>query len=706
MSFKLAVATASVCLAAEQTTTVNPIRKVVTMLQMMQKKVEAEGVKEKELFDKFMCYCRNSGTDLQKSISESESKVSSLPAEVADAEAQLAQLKEDLKKAQVDRSSAKAAMAEATAIRAKEAGSFSKESNDLQTNIAAIAKAVAALEKGMTGAFLQTQAASVLRILVENDGKMLDVDRDDLTSFLSGTTEYAPQSGQILGILKQMGDTMTNTLQDVTNSEHESIATYDALMKAKTAEVQALTASIEDKTQRIGEVGVKIVGLKQDLTDAEESLVDDKKFLSELDSSCATKEKDWQVICKTRSEELLALADTIKILNDDDALELFKKTLPGSASFIQVQGSSASLRSRALATLQDAKKNQADHRLDFIMLALRGKKVGFDKVITMIDKMVALLKEEQLDDNHKQEYCVKQFDFADDKKKGLERSVSKLETAIADGKETIASLTEDIVALGDSIADLDKAVVEATANRQEENSDFQNLVASNSAAKELLAFAKNRLNKFYNPKLYKAPPKRELSEDERITLNMGGTLAPTAAPGGIAGTGIAMLAQIRAHDAPPPPPETFGAYSKKSEEGGGVINMIDLLIKEIDTELTEAKTEEKLAQSEYEELMSDSAAKRAADSKSLTDKSAAKGDLEEQLTTLEDKKGSAVKELMATVGYISQLHAECDWLIKYFDVRKEARNGEIDSLVKAKAVLSGADFSLVQVRSAKFLTRA
>merc|ERR1712137_1072974 len=372
-------------------------------------------------------------------------------------------------------------------------------------------------------------------------------------------------------------------------------------------------------------------------------------FLSELDGSCATKEKEWQVICKTRSEELLALADTIKILNDDDALELFKKTLPGRASFIQVQGSSASLRSRALATLQDSNKN---HRLDFIMLALHGKKVGFDKVITMIDKMVALLKEEQLDDDHKKEYCEKQFDFADDKKKGLDRTVSKLETAIDDATETIASLAEDIASLGDSITALDKAVAEATANRQEENSDYQNLVASNSAAKELLAFAKNRLNKFYNPRLYKAPPKRELSEDERITLNMGGTLAPTAAPGGIAGTGIAM-AQVRAHDAPPSAPETFGAYSKKSDQGGGVINMIDLLIKEIDTELTEAETEEKLAQEEYEQLMSDSVGKRAADSKSLTDKSAAKGDLQEQLTTLKDQKGSAVTELMATMEYIS-----------------------------------------------------
>merc|ERR1719213_1515537 len=90
-------------------------------------------------------------------------------------------------------------------------------------------------------------------------------------------------------------------------------------------------------------------------------------------------------------------------------------------------------------------------------------------------------------------------------------------------------------------------------------------MASDGAAKEILGFAKNRLNKFYNPKLYKAPPKRKLSEEEQITLNMGGTLAPTAAPGGIAGTGVTVLASVSEHKAaPPPPPETAAAVS-----GGG-----------------------------------------------------------------------------------------------------------------------------------------
>merc|ERR1719316_1544547 len=136
-------------------------------------------------------------------------------------------------------------------------------------------------------------------------------------------------------------------------------------------------------------------------------------------------------------------------------------------------------------------------QLDFIALALRGRKIGFEKVIKMIDEMVATLKTEQADDDNKKEYCAKEFDLSDDKKKTLERSISDLETAIEDAKEGIATVTDEIAALEKSIKALDKAVAEATEQRKEEHEDFTELMASDSAAKEILGFAKNRLNKFY-----------------------------------------------------------------------------------------------------------------------------------------------------------------------------------------------------------------
>jgi len=376
--------------------------------------------------------------------------------------------------------------------------------------------------------------------------------------------------------------------------------------------------------------------------------------------------------------------------------------LPGSASFMQLKVSSASVRATALDAIRAAPRS---YHMDFIALAIQGKKIGFETVIKMIDEMAATLKTEQADDDAKKAYCAKEFDEADDKKKSLERAIKDLETAIADTKDGIASTSDEIDALGKSIKALDKAVAEATEQRKEENADFTELMASDSAAKEVLGFAKNRLNKFYNPKLYKAPPKRELSDEDRATLAAGGTLAPTAAPGGIAGTGITALSQIKAHGAPPPPPEAPGAYKKKGEESNGVIAMIDLLVKDLDKEMTVAKAEEKDAQEDYEKMMKDSAEKRAGDAKSLANKEAALADMQASLEKDTEAKGSSTKELGATLQYIASLHSECDWLLQYFDVRKEARTSEIDALGKAKAVLSGADFSLVQMKTQHFLMR-
>merc|ERR1719277_1434850 len=147
-------------------------------------------------------------------------------------------------------------------------------------------------------------------------------------------------------------------------------------------------------------------------------------------------------------------------------------------------------------------------------------------------------------------------------------------------------------------------------------------------------------------------------------------MAPTMPPGGIAGTGVTVLAQISSHvqvqvkDAPPPPPETFGAYAKKGESAG-VMKLMGMLIADLDKEMTEATTEEEDAQKDYEGLMASSAAKRAADSKALTEKEAIKASLGQDLEAHKESKASATKELAATLMYIQALHTECDWLLMY-----------------------------------------
>jgi hypothetical protein len=500
-----------------------------------------------------------------------------------------------------------------------------------------------------------------------------DDDKETLLSFLSGKSSYAPKSGEITGILKQMGDSFAKNLKEATDAEETAIKEHEALVAAKKHEINALTSSIEAKLQQIGDLGVSVVSMKADFEELNGSLLEDKQLLADLTKGCSTKDEEYESRVKTRNEELAAIAETIKILNDDDALELFKKTLPApSASLVQVQVSQRELRERAMSLIQKA----GGSRLGFLVLALRGKKIGFAKVISMIDEMIKQLKKEGTDDADKKEYCEAQFDAAEDKTKALKRKTSDTETSIDSAKEEIAALAQGIAEAEASIKELDEQVREATEIRKEENEEFKALMQTNKAAKELLLFAKNRLNKFYNPKLYNPPAKEELSSQGAIERDMT----------------FVQVSQRRSTMAPPP--ETWDAYAKKSEESNGVISMIDLLVQDLDKDMSEAEVEEKNAQELYDKTVADARTDRVGLSKSLKMKTSDKADLTVDLEGLEDAKKSLAKETMANDKYTGDLHAECDWLLKYFDVRAEARSGEVDALTKAKAVLSGADYSM------------
>merc|ERR1712156_641356 len=173
--------------------------------------------------------------------------------------------------------------------------------------------------------------------------------------------------------------------------------------------------------------------------------------------------------------------------------------------------------------------------------------------------------------------------------------------------------------------------------------------------------------------------------------------------GGSEAAPAAMLAQIREHDAasvaPPPPPETWGAYKKKGEEHGGVVAMLNMLKADLAKEMQSATVDEEDAQAEYEKMMADSSEKRRVDSESLADKESAKADLEAKALKLKEEETATMKEVLSTAETLKNLHLECDWLLSNFEVRKEARAGEVDALKKAKAVLSGADYSLIQLSS-------
>merc|ERR1719156_522266 len=118
-----------------------------------------------------------------------------------------------------------------------------------------------------------------------------------------------------------MHDEMTKDFADAKKEESEAISSFESLVDAKKKEIEALTKAIESKTKRIGELGVKVAEMENDLEDTKEGLAEDKKFLADLDKNCEVKKSEWAEYKKMQATEMVALADTIRVLNDDDALE-------------------------------------------------------------------------------------------------------------------------------------------------------------------------------------------------------------------------------------------------------------------------------------------------------------------------------------------------------------------------------------------------
>merc|ERR1719454_1794825 len=200
--------------AATATSAENPIRKVVNMMKMMENKIHEEGKKMQELYDKYMCWCETADTKLGGEIKDGEDKIPQLEAQIKAAIELKLQLEAEVKEHQKERSEIEATLKKQLEMYKSKLKTHDDTQADLKANIAALKKAIAALEKGTYGAgFLQTTEASVLRTL-SITATLSSEDRNELAAFLSDSSvssahqEYTPQSQEIIGILKQMLDEM------------------------------------------------------------------------------------------------------------------------------------------------------------------------------------------------------------------------------------------------------------------------------------------------------------------------------------------------------------------------------------------------------------------------------------------------------------------------------------------------------------------
>merc|ERR1719321_603562 len=348
------------------------------------------------------------------------------------------------------------------------------------------------------------------------------MDRRNALAFLeqgSSSEEESGNAGEILGILKQMKDEMEANLKGAIEDEAKAVEGFDSLKASKETEIEVATEAIETKTARSGELAVSVVQTKDALEDAQEEIANAGKYAEQLAAQCATKEKEMAQRVKARSEEIAAISDAIGILNDDDALDVFKKSTAGAASFSQVakvgllQQSThrASKAKRAQSILAHVASQYKQPVLKLILYTLNSKlklkhhsKGGFAEVVNMIDDMVVLLGKQQKEDDTSKEFCEAEFDKAEDEEKAAKTKLGQLDAALAEATDAIVGLSEEISVLKKGIGELDYAVAEATEQRKEEHAEYIETVQLNEAAIGLVGKAKNRLQKFYNPSMAKA----------------------------------------------------------------------------------------------------------------------------------------------------------------------------------------------------------
>merc|ERR1719325_348510 len=160
------------------------------------------------------------------------------------------------------------------------------------------------------GSFLQTADAGVVRKIVASRQNMPEIDRQDVLAFLSGQqqSEYAPASGEIVGILSTMADEMAAAQKELIATEKGSVSDFEVLTAAKKKEIATLSQSIETKMARVGELGVEIATMKNDAGDTAEALEADRKFAADLEKNCAAKAAVHEEAKAMRAQEVVALA--------------------------------------------------------------------------------------------------------------------------------------------------------------------------------------------------------------------------------------------------------------------------------------------------------------------------------------------------------------------------------------------------------------
>jgi len=634
-----------------------PIAKVVKMLKDMTAQLQKEADTDAEMYEQMACWCETGGKAKEFAIKTGEQRVKDLGAAIEEYAAKSEQLKSDIEGLNADVEEKTTALQEATGIRDKELAEFNAEEKDMIQSITSLKGAVTVMSKAH-GESALLQVKDILRHQSKRYRHMFgqslsDKQRHAVMSLIqerstSLSLARTPASGEIFGILKQMKESFETNMANSKKDEEQAAADYAQLKEAKTKEIAAANSQIESKTVNLGDTEEKFALSTQDKKDTEKALAADIEFLADLQSKCATADQEYQARVKVRTEEMKAVSETLEIVTSEEANDAFTKSM----AFIQLTRVSGS-RAKASSLLKSVGQKLRSPRLVTLSVSMRLD--AFAEVKKEIDLMVAELKKESKDEVADRDYCIKSLNENEKQNAAATDTKNDLDTKIADLTASITTLTEDIAALKAEVTSTQVEMKKANAIREEENKDFQMTIQDQRATQAILEKALDRLKEFYE--------KKALLQEEQ---------AP--------GAGEAL--------APPPAQATY----KPSAGGGGVMVMIEDVIKESKQVETDAIADEQSAQAAYEGFIKDSNKLINANNEDIANKSEAKAKDDMEKATAEGDLKATVDTILTLADTSKTLHDQCDFLLKNFEERQSSRTQEIDALNQAKAIFSGMKF--------------
>jgi len=624
-----------------------PIQKVLGMLKDMATQLQKEADEDAEMYEKMGCWCETNDKEKTKAIEDAKRHIAALTASNEADTSKISQLETEIEKLGKEIAKATDVLAQATAIRNKENAQFESDTADMKASQTSLAGAVDTLKSthGGSAAASMMQLREVMKHHLEKHRALFRERRT--MSLLQQQNGYAPESGAIFGILKQMKEEFESNIASSAEEESQALAEYTSMKKAKTDQMKAAEGASSQKTVELGDTKAQLAKNKQDLKDTEAMLAADTKFLENVKDTCATADEDYEARQKVRTEEIKAVGETVGILTDDEAQTAFSK----SATFIQLSmrtrrmSSDEQKREKAIRMMRTAAMKSGDAQLS--KLSSKVKLLDFSEIKKAIDDMMAELKTTQKDEADKYEYCTSEIK-ANEKETAAKTDLkADLEQKIDDLTSSVSTLTDEIAALKAEIAQTNVEMKAASETRELENKDFQVTVSDQKATQTILTKASERMKSFY----------------------------------GLIQTAHTQPAQ--------------GTYSK---HGGGnlIVGMLESIIQESKDVEKKALHAENEAQKAYEEYITDSNAAVSAATDNVASKTEAMAMATKDKIQASESRDHTIQDLLMLGETNVALHQDCDFLIKNFEIRQSARAEEIESLFNAKAIFSGASFGFLQ----------